>query len=88
MAVTKETYYQLFDAHVRDINTNGTAIETGLTEIAKLEMALKVERDRVEALKNSRKAQFVQLKGVREIIRKLEDAEVAEQRAAEDEATE
>lgn len=88
MAINRETYMQLFDAHVRDINTNGEAIEASHAEIAQLEIQLEAEKNRLTALRESRRSQFIQLKGVREIIRKLEDTERAALRAIEDEATE
>jgi hypothetical protein len=88
MAVTRETYYQLFDAHVKDINKNGEAIEATHAAVANLEIQLAAERARLDGLRESRRSQFIQLKGVREIIRGLEDAERVGLRAIEDAGTE
>lgn len=84
MTTRKSIYLNMADAYIRDLNKNADDIEVAVAELKTAELALATAEQRLNALRGNRKFQIVELKGVRDILRKLEDADTAMARDNED----
>lgn len=79
-----KSYIVMADAYIRDLNTNAINIGVAVDAVKSAEVALEIANQQLNTLRKDREFQIVELKGVRDILRKLEDADRALVRENED----
>jgi hypothetical protein len=88
MALRLNVYKNLLATYLGELDTNATEFGKAITEVRALEEQLRVAKLAAEALNNARQKMLGEIRGVRGIIRTMEDAEKLEARAVEDGALE